>query len=867
MTRLYLGAILALAMTGVAPAAEKTAPAPAAAPAPASTGVPYEKFIDGATAQRGLFTIWRKDGQVALELTPQQLGKDYVELGVPINGIGQGLFSGLTDLQNCRILRFERHDNRVAVLMPSTVFLAKPGTPDALSVAAGTTSTVVGIAKVLSEDSKTGNVVFDASPFLQDVTDVADLLTALNGGRQLNPMGAYRQDQQQSYFADSKAFPDNVVIDVNQTFSTANPMLIDTVPDARNIAIKMQYDIATLPEDQSYMPRIADERVGYFENGHLNFSGDNAFSKDLNYIARWNIKPGHPVTYYLSNTIPTRYRQPVREALLAWNGPFARIGVPNAVIVKDQPTDPSFDPDDIRYNVVRWLSEKQGGFAEAQLLYNPYTGEMIKSGIVIDSDLMRFGKFDYPVLVQPQVADAATDGAPSRARLSALGANEYLSGERSNYTFGITALAIVGAANGYAVPERFSNEFLKSIVLHESGHDFGLRHNFIGSEAYTARQLQDPNFVRAHGVANSVMEYSPINLWPKGTRQGGYFQTTFGPYDYYAIRYGYAPIGGARTPQDELPTLRRWAAAWTQPQFRYASDEDVSWDNGMGVDPRNQQWDLTDDNIGWCQNRMKLSHDLLKNVGRRFPRAGSNYDDLQMAFSSIVKQSGLCSQIVSRYIGGEYISRAHRGDPRAAMPISAVPIATERRAFDVLRSQLFSAEAWNFNSALLRQLVAQYDFNDFSANFAPRHDIAVEQIARWLQLGVIARMFTPVTLQRLDDMSLKYGHQTMDISDLFGWMQNAVFGDMGSSASIPLIRRNLQRDYATTLSRLANAALPGTPTDAQALARYELGSVHARARKALGRRDLDLITRAHLAALDSDIERALTARSVISQTR
>ncbi|MDQ2664164.1 MAG: DUF5118 domain-containing protein [Candidatus Eremiobacteraeota bacterium] len=198
MTRLFLGAILALAMTGVAPAAEKTAPAPAAAPTPASTGVPYEKFIDGATAQRGLFTIWRKDGQVALELTPQQLGKDYVELGVPINGIGQGLFSGLTDLQNCRILRFERHDNHVAVLMPSTVFLAKPGTPDALSVAAGTTSTVVGIAKVLSEDSKTGNVVFDASPFLQDVTDVADLLTELNGGRQLNPMGAYRQDQQQS---------------------------------------------------------------------------------------------------------------------------------------------------------------------------------------------------------------------------------------------------------------------------------------------------------------------------------------------------------------------------------------------------------------------------------------------------------------------------------------------------------------------------------------------------------------------------------------------------------------------------------------------------------------------------------------------
>ena len=857
---------------GVASAADKPAPAPAvaAAPAPpAPSGIPYEKFVDGATAQRGLFTIWRKDGQVAFELSPQQFHKDYVELGVPVNGIGQGLFSGLTDLQNCRLLRFERQDNRVAILMPSTVFVAKPGTPDALSVAAGTTSTVVGIAKVLSEDPKTGNVVFDASPFLQDVTDVADLLTQLNGGRALNPMGAYRQDVQQSYFGASKSFPENVVLDVDQTFSTMNPMFIDTVPDARNIAIKMQYDIGTLPEDKSYMPRIADERVGYFENGHLNFSGDDSFDKSLNYIVRWNITPGHPVTYYLSNTIPARYRAPVREALLAWNGPFARIGIPNAVVVKDQPSDPAFDPDDMRYNVVRWLSEKEGGFAEAQLLYNPSTGQMLKSGIVVDSDLMRFGKFDYPVMVEPQVADASTaiPAGSAALRRAALGAGEYVKGERANYGFGVSALAISGRLNGYNIPQQFSNEFLKSIVLHESGHDFGLRHNFIGSQAYTARQLQDPSFVRAHGVANSVMEYSPINLWPRGTRQGGYFQTAFGPYDYYAIQYGYAPIQGAASPQAELPTLRRWATAWSRPDHSYSSDEDVSWGNGMGVDPRNQQWDLTNDNIGWCQTRMKLAHDLLKNVGRRFPRAGSNYDDLQSAFGGIVAQGGTCAQIVGRYVGGEYVSRAHRGDPRAAMPISPVPIATERRAFDVLRSQLFAASAWDFNPALLRQLVTQYDFNDFSGNFAPRHDIAVEQIARRYQLSVVARMFAPVTLQRLDDMSLKYGHQTMDLADLFGWMQNAAYGDLGSSAPIPLVRRNLQRDYATTLSRLANAPLPGTPSDAQALARYELQSLHGQARQALARRGLDVMTRAHLAALDSDVERALDARAVIAQTR
>ncbi len=98
----------------------------AAASPPDSSLVPYAKFTDGATAQHGLFTIWHKDGDVAIELKPSQFNTDFVELGVPVNGIGSGgIFSGTTDLQNCRILRFVKQDNRVAILFPTTRFLAQ----------------------------------------------------------------------------------------------------------------------------------------------------------------------------------------------------------------------------------------------------------------------------------------------------------------------------------------------------------------------------------------------------------------------------------------------------------------------------------------------------------------------------------------------------------------------------------------------------------------------------------------------------------------------------------------------------------------------------------------------------------------------
>ena len=876
ITTLLLGAVFASGFltpaSAAQPQAASTAAAAAAAKPPSNPNlVPYEKFTENATAQRGLFTVWRgKDGNVALELTPEQLGADFIELPVPVNGIGSGLFSGFTDLQGCRIIRFVRQDNRVAILFPTTRFLAKPNSPEAAAVSAGTANSVAGVAKVISVDDKTGNVVFDASPFLQDITDVADYLTDLNGGRQLNPMGAYRMDPQQTYFGGTKSFPENITLTANQTFSSMNPQYIsDAAPDPRNLQIAMQYTIAALPANDNYMPRLFDDRVGYFGNAHDDFSSDDSFDKSADYIVRWNVQasnPGarlspskKPIVYYLSNTIPNKYRFAVRRALLTWNNAFRAMGITDAVEVKDQPNDPNFDPDDMRYNVVRWLAETDGGFAEAQLLYNPYTGEMLKSGIVIDSDLMRHGKMDYPNLIEPQ--------GSMHAR--ALG-SEFAQGEREQLGYGLTALSIVDGIDGYHVPEKFANEFLESIVLHESGHDFGLRHNYLGSQAYTAAELRNPAFTQKYGTASTVMEYVPINIWPKKMGQGEYFQTVLGPYDYYVIHWGYAPIPGARTPSDELPVLRRWASVWSNPKYAYSSDEDVMWYTGNSVDPRNQQWDLSNDTIGWCQTQMGLSRSLIGKVGSRFPRAERSYSDLQTALGSLINQYGRCTNAVARYIGGEYLSRARRGDRGAALPLSPVPKAEEARAFKVLENNLFSAQAWDFSPALLRSAVSQNIFDDWDGHFALRHDVPMEEVASAYQRSAINRIFMPVTLQRLDDMQNKYGAKaTMDITDLFTWMQSAAFKDISHPAggNIPLVRRNFQRTYASMLSRLANEPAPGTPQDAQALARYELKALSAQIEGSLAKNNLDLITRAHLASLDTDVQRSLHAQTVIGAAR
>jgi hypothetical protein len=103
----------------------------------------------------------------------------------------------------------------------------------------------------------------------------------------------------------------------------------------------------------------------------------------------------------------------------------------------------------------------------------------------------------------------------------------------------------------------------------------------------------------------------------------------------------------------------------------------------------------------------------------------------------------------------------------------------------------------------------------------------------------------------------------MSLADLFAWTQHSVFGDLDAPAAASQVHRNLQRRYARLLGRMATTPFPGTPYDAQALARHDLASLSATLAHALRRPRIDVQTRAHLEALAADVTRALETRAVI----
>ncbi len=106
--------------------------------------------------------------------------------------------------------------------------------------------------------------------------------------------------------------------------------------------------------------------------------------------------------------------------------------------------------------------------------------------------------------------------------------------------------------------------------MHEVGHSLGLRHNFKASTMLTADQLNDTSITHTRGLVGSVMDYNPINIAPKGKKQGDFFTTTIGPYDYWAIEYAYKPVEG-----DEAAELKKIAARAPEHDLGFASDEDL----------------------------------------------------------------------------------------------------------------------------------------------------------------------------------------------------------------------------------------------------------------------------------------------------
>jgi len=841
--------------------------------APVAAPQAYAPFVKKAERQSGLIDLLKKDDDVYLDLGAQQFEHPYVVAPVLASGVGADAFAGR--VYPSFIVEFKRVGKRVLWIEKNADFSAPANSTAANALAISVTDSVMNSTPVVAEDEATKRVVISAAFFLTDFENVGRDL----GGRSAPlllfggpPAARFSVDTSKSYIERSKALPKNDELLANLAFS-GPPGDLSGAPDGRGVRLRMHYSIVEPPAGDKYMPRLADDRVGYFITAQKRFDDDTLPSPFVRYIDRWNFRSG-PIVYYLSNEIPAQYKPALRAGLLEWNGAFAKVGIPNAIEVRDQPADPAWDPDDVRYSTVRWITSDRSNFsAYGPHIADPRTGEILRVEIVIDGESLRAVKRGYVDQVLPSnipARDAA--GLPVAANPLASACADTATCDtyaRDSAELAATGTVALRAAAGAtpAATERFAEDWLRSVVLHESGHNFGLRHNFVSATLYPLAQLHDKHFTQAHGLVGSVMGYTPTNISPPGTPQGDYFQLHLGPYDRWAIRYGYATFPHVRTPQDERVPLRGIADEGSLPQYAYATDEDA---NGpLAIDPRIATYHLSRDPLAFDANQFALVDDLARRLDRIYPRDDRPYSEERATFTTLLRSYRRAALLATKYVGGVYTSRDHRGQPGGVSPVRPVPRADAHRAFALLARHVFSRDALRFSPQLLADLGPSHFLHRGVDRIEPP-DYPVQEEVAAMQDGVMFALFSPDAMSRLANAPYKvtHGERTMSLDDLFGWMQAAVWDDLRPQlASIDATHRALQRRYtsllvAFTLAPSFVVESIGYPSDTASLASYELRRLAPAVDAALRSRTLDVPTRAHLEDVRARVRHALEAGAV-----
>lgn len=741
-----------------------------------------------AVAHEGLFTVYRDttNGSAKLVINKDQLGKEfiyftYVENGTIWAGRNRGQF------RENAVLKIRRSYDRIEFVKVNTNFYFDPDNAISKASEANISDAVLASQKIIAEEDSTGRILVDADELFLKET-LHEVKPPRYPGQPPTAFSLGRLSDEKTKYRSIDSYPDNTDWVVEYVFDADSPLNGggDDVADARAVTIVLQHSFIEMPEN-GYKKRLADPRVGYFTTQIDNLTSESHTPyRDL--IHRWNLEkknpdaelsePVEPITWWIENTTPEEFRPAIKEGVLAWNKAFRKAGFKNAIVVKEMPDNAEWDAGDIRYNVLRWTSSPYppfGGYGPS--FVNPHTGEIIGADIMLE-----YVFFTNRVKAAElwKASDAMKRMQANDPQMCAAGYNMY-----QNLLMGKAALNFRGASEEEL--GEFVHSALVELTLHEVGHTLGLNHNMKASNLHSPEEINNTELTSKVGLTGSVMDYNAINLALREENQGDYFQRIPGPYDDWAIEFGYDPEreGDAR---EEL------LARSTEHKLMFGNDADDMRSPGKAIDPKVMTGDLTSDAVEYSKIRMELVRDIMPNIKERFRVEGQSHQELFDRFNSLFYNYANSGRVISRYIGGVYVDRALVGQQGAEKPYTPVPLEQQKKAMNYLTKYIFAPDAWNIQGDVYNYLQRQRrGFNFFGSSEDPKIHAMVLSMHR----QVLAHLLHPNTVERITNTQL-YGNE-YKMSAFMNDLTAAIF-EADMNGDVNTFRQNLQIDYLKRLT-------------------------------------------------------------------
>ena len=595
---------------------------------PAGLAVPKEGLPDfkevtkDMTSRKGLFTLWSypasakdKDPEKLLCQIPASfLGEKFM---LSTSFSGGGFFTGFP--LDERVVQWELLGRQLLLVEPETRFVVDTS-KEVSDVVQRTYPDRIRTAVPLVTKAPNGDPVIDLGALLK--SDFADIawMSRIFGMQRL---GAGAINPSLSKWVKTKTFELNVEIGVELAVSRFSP------PGSYDKKI-VHFSFWKLPKSD-YRPRVADDRVGYFLTANQDWSRPTD-ARDLfnRYVDRWHLvkrdpslalcEPKQPIIFYIEKTVPVRFRRAVRDGILEWNEAFEAIGFSNAVVVRQQTDDNEWkdlDPEDMRYSFFRWIVTG-AGFAMGPHRSNPFTGQIYDADIIFDDSMVRYFERSAERML-PSAATALKTQDPAleafleanpqwrrpdqpwerfvfgrteesklrqamRHRVYRQGRHlcEYAEGMKHQMMLSHSMLA----GKPKEVIDRFLYDVIKEVVMHEVGHTLGLRHNFKASSIYTLDEIK-AQVKAGEPTTGSVMDYNPVLFFADGNTEGNFLTPTVGPYDRWAIEYGYRPYDDSYKsdkPTEEPKAQKVKEAAVDPPVQPASSSVQVTLPQGFSMD-------------------------------------------------------------------------------------------------------------------------------------------------------------------------------------------------------------------------------------------------------------------------------------------